>query len=216
MPKLEIVRNPASTTGTGRKSESATEIRLGDRVKDLRRLHRWTLDNASERVGLSRSALSKIERGEASPTFDAMQKLAHGFGLDLVEFLSPADTTTPTGRRSITRVGEGTTYETPDYTIRLLMEDLKITAFVATEIVVSARSFSEYVEWDRHPSEDFIYVLQGRMILYTELYSPVTLNKGDAVYFDANMGHACVSIGQHEARALWITSTNKGEVCNDN
>jgi transcriptional regulator with XRE-family HTH domain len=80
MPKLEIVRSPDDTTGTGRKSESATEIRLGDRVKDLRRLHRWTLDNASERVGLSRSALSKIERGEASPTFDAMQKLAHGFG----------------------------------------------------------------------------------------------------------------------------------------
>jgi transcriptional regulator with XRE-family HTH domain len=186
-------------------------VELGARVKALRQARQWTLDQASAHMGLSRAALSKIERNEMSPTFQTMQKLAQGFGLEWVELIgsrpgvASTESQAPTCRRSVTRADEGARYEMPNYGIRLLTGELKNTAFVAAEVQVKARAFAEYKDWDRHNDEDFLFVLAGEMVLHTEHYAPVTLSAGDSVYFDACMGHACVSVGPEDARALWIT-----------
>lgn len=201
MPELTVVT-----------AEGAPGARLGQpidiaaHVKRLRANRGWTLDQASERSGLSRSAISKIERGEMSPTFDAMQKLASGFGLSLVDFLAAGPPTPAAGRRSVTLADEGVRHETPAYGLRLLTAELSNIAFMAAEIVVRARSLEDYADWDRHDDEDFMYVLAGRVVLYTEHFAPVTLGVDDAVYFDARMGHACVSVSAEDARALWVTA----------
>jgi len=184
----------------------ASPLRLGARVKALRLARAWTLEETSARTGLSRSALSKIEREEASPGFQAIQHLAQGFGLDLVEFLTATPGAAVSGRRSITRAGEGARYDTPNYALRLLVNDLTRPAFVASEIRITARALSDYPDWDRHDHEDLLYVLEGELTLLTEHYQPVTLQVGDSVYFDARMGHACLSAGPGAARALWISS----------
>jgi len=181
-------------------------LQLGVRVKSLRLAKNWTLEETSARTGLSKSALSKIEREEASPGFQAIQRLAEGFGLDLVEFLAATPGEAVTGRRSVTLAGEGAHYRTPNYALRLLVNDLKNPAFVASEICIKARSFSDYQDWDRHDNEDLLYVLEGELALLTEHYQPITLKVGDSVYFDARMGHACLSVGPGDARALWISS----------
>ena len=65
-----------------------TAFKLGDRVRRLRRARGWTLDEAAGRCGLSRAALSKIERERMSPTFGALQKIAQGFGFELSELIA--------------------------------------------------------------------------------------------------------------------------------
>jgi len=72
-----------------------------------------------------------------------------------------------------------------------------------------ARSLEAFSKWDKHDNEDFMYVLEGIMVLYTEHYEPVTLKTGDSVYFDARMGHACIYLGKRPARALWISSSTE-------
>lgn len=180
-------------------------VDLAQRVRQLRAARGWTLDQAAQSTGISRSAISKIERDAMSPTFQAMQKLARGFGQSLAEFLA-TPTGPPTGRRSVLRADEGASVRTPTYGIRLLTGDLLHTAFSAAEIVVRARSLDEYGEWDRHNDEDLIYVLAGSLVLYTDHFAPVSLNIGDAVYFDARLGHACITTGPADARALWVTA----------
>lgn len=179
---------------------------IGDRVRRLRSARGWTLDHTSERSGLSRSAISKIERGGMSPTFQAMQKLAAGFSITLAELLLTGEPAPAQGRRSVVRGDEGPWHPTPTYAIRLLTAELKHTAFTAAEVVVRARSLDEYADWDRHDDEDLMYIVEGGMTLYTEHFAPVTLRPGDAVHFDARMGHACVSLGEADARALWVTA----------
>ena len=44
-------------------------LKLGARVREIRRSHAWTLEEASKRTGLARSTLSKIENEQISPTF---------------------------------------------------------------------------------------------------------------------------------------------------
>ena len=203
MPKFVVNKNAEGQAGA--------PVALGARVRALRQARRWTLDEASAQMGLSRAALSKIERNEMSPTFQTMQKLALGFGLEWVELIggkhgdAGTGQQTPTGRRSVTRADDGARYDMPNYGIRLLTGELKNAAFAAAEVQVKARAFSEYEDWDRHNDEDFLFVLAGEMVLHTEHYAPVTLTAGDSVYFDARMGHACVSVGPEDARALWIT-----------
>ncbi|MBP1875394.1 transcriptional regulator with XRE-family HTH domain [Ensifer adhaerens] len=203
MPKLTITRRPAEQR---LRSTEERPAELGARVKELRVAREWTLEEASQRIGLSRSALSKIERNEMSPTFHAMQKLAAGFSLDLLSFLASGEASPPAGRRSVTRKDDGTRHETPNYGLRLLMEEVRNTAFMVVEVLVRARGLDQFPDWDRHDDEDFMYVLDGEITLYTEHYAPAVLKSGDAVYFDARLGHACISTSDGDARLLWVTA----------
>ena len=71
---------------------------------------------------------------------------------------------------------------------------------------VHARSFDQFSEWVRHGGEEFLYVLEGEVMLYTEFYEPVALGKGDSAYYDCTMGHALVSLSETDAEVLWVTA----------
>jgi len=191
MPPKDMVRTP--------------EIDLAETVRRLRAEKGWTLEEAAGRTGLSRSALSKIERGEMSPTFQAMQKLARGFGIELAGLFGPADSPLR-GRRIVVRAGEGATTEMPNYRLRPFGGELRNAPFLAAEVIIHARFLNDFADWERHDSDDFLYVLAGRVTLFSERDGSVELGPGDAVYFDARVGHAAIATGEGEARALWITA----------
>ena len=185
---------------------SPTPIDLGARVRELRTERGWSLDEASARTGLSRSSLFKIEKGQMSPTFDALQRLAKGFGLEVSRLLVAGGANRAEGRRCISRKGESPGYESENYLQIPLAAELAHKSFLPFELILRARSFDDFEDWDRHDTEDFMYVLSGTMVLYTEHYEPVTLQAGDSVYYDGRMGHACVSESAEDAVVLWMTS----------
>ena len=47
-------------------------------------------------------------------------------------------------------------------------------------------------------------MLEGAVELHTDLYEPVRLEAGDSIYYDARMGHLCVSVSAEDALVLWI------------
>jgi len=119
---------------------------LGHRLKRVRIDKGWTLKEVSERTGVARSTLSKIENGQMSP-----QK--------------------------------------------------RILPFKAR---IKARSLDEFPGWVRHDGEEFLCVLSGTVQVFTEFYTPVTLEVGDSTYFDSKMGHAIVSLSKEDAEVIWI------------
>lgn len=180
-------------------------LQLGERVRAIRRNHNWTLDEAGRRTGLARSTISKIENGQMSPTFEVVQKLAIGLGIDVPQLFKPALERRSSGRRTVTRDGEGRPHPTPTYEHELLCTELANKKIVPFKSVVRARDFSEFEDWVRHEGEEFLLVLAGSVALYTEFYEPLVLNQGDSVYYDSGMGHACVSVSDQDATILWIT-----------
>lgn len=64
-------------------------LRLGERLKQIRLANQWTLEEVSQRTGLARSTLSKIENDQVSPTFSVVQKLTTGLNIDLPQLLTP-------------------------------------------------------------------------------------------------------------------------------
>lgn len=57
--------------------------RIAERVRGLRASQGLSLDGLSVRSGVSRSMISLIERGQASPTAVVLEKLATAFGVTL-------------------------------------------------------------------------------------------------------------------------------------
>ena len=186
---------------------SQTPLDLGARVRELRTERGWSLDEAAAQTDVSRSSLYKIEKGKMSPTFDALRKLAEGFGIAIQQLLVAPGDRRAASRRCITRRDGKPRYETMNYVYLPLAEDLAHKAILPFELIVRARSLDEYEDWDRHDTEDFVRVLSGTLVIYTEFYEPVTLQAGDSIYYDGRMGHACVSQGETDAVALWVSST---------
>ena len=188
-------------------AEAAIEpMKLGARVREIRRSRNWTLEEASKRTGLARSTLSKIENEQISPTFDAVQKLAAGLGIDVPQLFAPSSEGRSSGRRTATRAGEGRSHPTATYEHELLCTELARKKMIPFKSRVRARSFADFDGWVRHGGEEFLLVLEGAITLLTEFYEPLDLEIGDSVYYDSGMGHAVLSRSEEDALILWVTA----------
>lgn len=67
--------------------EEVASGRLGERVRKLRGEKGLTLDGLAARSGVSRAMISKIERGEKSPTLVVAAKVAEGLGVGLSQLV---------------------------------------------------------------------------------------------------------------------------------
>jgi transcriptional regulator with XRE-family HTH domain len=179
-------------------------FRLGERVRSIRVAKGFTLEQAGKRSNLAPSTLSKIENDQMSPTFEVLQKLARGLEIDLDEMLTTPREVPPSGRRSVTRAGHGRHHETSAYAHEFLCTDLTHKHIVPSKTRVRARSVKDFPDWVRHDGDDFLLVLEGSIELHTEFYEPVILEKGDSIYYDAQMGHICISVGPKDALVLWV------------
>ncbi|MFY3137883.1 helix-turn-helix domain-containing protein [Achromobacter xylosoxidans] len=179
---------------------------LAQRLRALRQARDWTLKQAALATGVSASALSKIENGLLSPTYDNLIKIAAGLELDVAELFTASDAHMGTGRRSLSRQGEGRQYETPYYDHRLLCTALSHKRMMPFHTRVKARSFDEFQDWSRHGGEEFVYVLEGEVELYTEFYEPARLKAGESFYIDSRMGHRVISLSKQDALVLWVST----------
>ncbi|WP_263079812.1 XRE family transcriptional regulator [Endozoicomonas sp. Mp262] len=189
------------------RENSVSPLKLGERVREIRLSQSLTLEEASKLTGLARSTLSKIENEQISPTFAAVNKLVKGLGIDIPQlFTQPENRHATRGRRDITRMGEGKPHPTTTYEHEMLATELSGKKMVPYRTTVKARSFEDYPGWVRHDGEEFLLVLKGRILFYTEFYQPVVMEEGDSAYYDAEMGHVLTSLSDRDAVILWVTA----------
>lgn len=65
--------------------------RLAERLKDLRLARGWPLQHLADISGVSRSALSRIENGEVSPTAETLGALSGAFQITISQLLAPVE-----------------------------------------------------------------------------------------------------------------------------
>lgn len=200
----EIIRITRKTRSGA--PSTAEPIDLGKRLKALRIQRDWTLANAAEKTALARSTLSKIENRQMSPTFEVLQKIARGFGVDIADLFSAEHPQPATGRRSITRKGTGRQHVTPTHRHELLNAGLARKRMLPFRSSITARSLNAFDGWMHHDGEEFVYILKGKARIYTEYYEPVDLKPGDSIYLDGKMGHSLISTGPTDAVVLWVVT----------
>jgi transcriptional regulator with XRE-family HTH domain len=72
-------------------AEAVFTRRLGARLKAEREARSWSIAALAERSGVSRAMISRIERGEVSPTAALLTRLSGAFELSLSRLLARAE-----------------------------------------------------------------------------------------------------------------------------
>lgn len=192
---------------------------FGAAIRRLRTERGWTLRDLSQRSNISQSALSRVETGQITLSFDRAHALSRALEADFTQFLKQmgpqadkeAGSSLAAGWRSITRRGEGhhVTQSNADY--EYLCGDYLYRKMVTGIAVISARSLEDHGPFVTHPGEEFIFVIEGPVVLATEIYAPLTLETGDSLQFDSMTPHAWYSGGSVNARVLFSVSDPRWE-----
>jgi transcriptional regulator with XRE-family HTH domain len=201
-------RSPEPVPDTARagpapSAATADGAHIGARIKALRRERGWTLQELGRRADVSISALSKIENSVVSASFDTLLKIARGLDASF-ETLLDETAPGPASRLTTTRAGAGLPFETDRYSYRVMSGEIRQKHMIPLHMEVKARSISDTTEWSTHEGEEFIYILRGPIELNTEFYEPLRLETGDSAYFDSQMRHTFVSLGEGPGEMLSI------------
>jgi transcriptional regulator with XRE-family HTH domain len=188
---------------------------LGSLLRSLRSRNGWTLKEMSQRTNIPVSTLSKVEHDRLTLTYDKLVQLSQRLNIRISElFADAADSVEPavTARRSIGRTDDAVRVNTKNYDYHYLCPELRRKRMIPILTRIRAKSAQEFGALVRHSGEEYIYVLEGGIKVFTEFYDPVVLNVGESIYIDSNMGHAYVTAeGCDEATVLGVcSSTDEG------
>jgi transcriptional regulator with XRE-family HTH domain len=173
---------------------------FGARVRELRQGRRWSLEALSQASGVSRSMLSEIERGEASPTLALALAIARALGARLGDLVEG-------GHESELKVVR---HNDPAFDYRT-EGDCQIRTLSPLD---ADRTIEYYrLDFDRggelrsQPhftgTREIVYVDVGRVRVESG-GDEVLLTAGDSVTFAADVPHAIVNVGRSRARAYLL------------
>lgn len=194
---------PSYSTSPAREGGDA-EINVGNSIRALRNRRGWSLTDAAKNFGIGRSTLAKVEAASMSPTIGLLQKIAHGLEVDITALISNTNVAPASGRLTVTYSGQGEHHSTREHSHELLGSGLAHKRMVPFRSRIKARKTSKLPPWYRHDTEEFIFVLEGEVVLHTEHYAPTELTSGDSVYLDGRMGHCFVTKGESDAVVLFV------------
>lgn len=189
---------------------------LGVLLRGLRDREGWTLKQMSEKCGIPVSTLSKVEHDRLTLTYDKLYQLSQRLGLRMSELFAETDPSAPlpvTARRSLGDIERSVRVTTPNYDYYYLCTELRRKRMIPVITKIRAHSVEQFGELVRHTGEEYIYVLRGSVVVYTEFYDAVTLNEGQSIYIDSSMGHAYLTAdGCGEAEVLGVMSSGDEEL----
>lgn len=196
---------------TTHRRRATSKPTLGGLLRSLRMRNDWTLREMSERTGIPLSTLAKVEHDRLTLTYDKLQQLSERLNIRMSElFAEPGDAPEQpvTARKSIGTLDRALRVNTRNYDYYYLCTELRRKRMVPVFTRIRAKSVQEFGDLVHHHGEKYIYVLEGRIEIHTEFYDPITLEAGQSIYIDSNMGHAyIVGEGCDEATVLGVCSS---------
>lgn len=187
---------------------------FGAAVRNLRVARGWTLRELSKRCNISASALSRVETGQNTLSFDRAHALAHALGTDAMQLVqqmgwpdqSKSAAMEFKGWRSCTPSGEGQHVVKPHADYEYVCGDFLYRKMIAGIVRITARTLAEHGPMVTHPGEEFAYVIEGPVIFATAGFAEVTLKSGDCMQFDSSIPHAWYCASEKDARVLFNTT----------
>ena len=92
----------------------------------------------------------------------------------------------------------------PGTRIAALGQELKGRRFKTSIAEFTCTDIAQFGPWNRHETEDMLYVLSGSLAFHSEGYEVMRLEPGDSLHFDGRMPHACLTAGKDLCRCLYV------------
>ncbi len=177
---------------------SADLVKVGERLRRLRKERGWKLEDLAERTNLSRAYLSRLENGERQPSLTALFHIAQAYGVAFSSlFESEPDFESGVIVRAAqtpVRRGNGLFYAS-------LSKGSWAFNLHPIRIVVPAER--EEGEVYQHEGEQWLYVVSGRLGLEMG-DEEFILESGDAAHFSADNPHRLTALGGRDAEIILV------------
>lgn len=173
-------------------------MELGSKIRELRQAKNISIEQMSEKTGLSTGLISQIERDITGPSVASLWKIAKALDVSMNYFFDETQEENPIvrkdQRKKIMLPNSNISYE-------LLSPDLKDRKMecLLIEIDVGECSTEELIS---HEGEECGYVISGTLKVKwgTKEY---ILNEGDSIYFDSTVPHRYVNAGNKKCISIW-------------
>jgi len=185
-------------------------VKMGERLRQIRKDKHMTLSEVADRSGLAVSTVSKVERGLMALTYDRFNQLAQGLDADIAELFSEQGERFAPRSFAVARSGEYRLHETENYTYEMLFPEVWRKAMTPMMGTLKAHHRLRFDRFVRHPGQEFLFVLEGRVRVHLEDREPVDLQTGESIYFDSTRGHLYAAAGDEDARILVVCAHNGG------
>jgi len=87
LPFEYCAREPVPTYDAGHRAPETCRL-LGDNIRYMRMLRRWSQEALGLEAGLHRTLIGAIERAEVNTSLGTAEKIARAFGLSVAELLT--------------------------------------------------------------------------------------------------------------------------------
>lgn len=193
---------------------------IGERLRKRRLERGWSIRGLAERLGLSASLISQIERGQSNPSVATLYAIVNELDVSLDELLftdrrsasqSPAVSSTSVpvppvdpprhpvqdaGTRKSIRLASGVTWE------RLTTTSEPGVEFLHVVYEVGGASSSD-ATFQRHPGHEWGYVISG-VLQVTIGFDEYELHPGDSVSLASTLPHRLSNMGDQPVHAIWF------------
>jgi len=206
-PSSRSAKAPAAPPAA--KPAPAKPPALGPRLHAIRKARGLTLDELSERSGISKSMLSQIERGQANPTFGTLWNITQSLGLELSELVEAG------ARRPAAAIERLAANLTPTINskdgscvLRILSPGGTAGLMEWYELAIEPGGRLES-EPHGQGAMEHLSCLAGRLTVRSD-GAAQELAAGDTVRYRGDVAHAIVNPGKQPARALLVVITGGG------
>jgi transcriptional regulator with XRE-family HTH domain len=156
-------------------------------LRSLRLSKKLSLKEVALATNISTSFLSLVENGKSDITIGRLVRLVNYYGVALTDLIPPA----PDDREAeVTRVDErrliSSSSPAEGIDIYLLTPDTERTMMPMELEFDPAAQLAEY---GRHDGEEWVYVVEGCLLLTLDGAEPRRLTKGDSAYYPADRPH---------------------------
>jgi len=177
---------------------------VGLKLRQLRERQGLSLRALAQQCGLSINAISRIERGDSSPTVSSLHLLASALKVPITAFFEEsADQTTVLVRRDhrLRSQAQGIMMES----LGIGLPNQQIEPFLVT-VEAGAGSSKEPIT---HAGEEFVYCMEGA-VAYRVNNQIYELAAGDSLLFEASQPHCFYNASGRSTILLLIFQTADG------
>jgi len=170
---------------------------IGERIKFLRTDKGMTLASLCEKVNLSKSYLSQIERDRTNPSLTTLMNIAKAFDIDPRYFFESGDDTTLVQRADQVFQSEIITPEIIRYPLSPINASNTLQAY---KVVIKPHSPPQ--AFDTYSGEEMCFVLFGELTVVSgdETY---VLKLRDSIHYDAQFPHSWSNRSSQECEFIW-------------
>jgi len=184
-------------TASGTSDLNPIDIRIAKRLAALRAERGWSLDTLAERTGISRPTLSRLERGELSPTAAMLGTLCAQYGWTLSRLMADAEGGPP----SFVPAREQVTWKDPGsgYVRRIVSPPHPQLRGEMVEVTMPAGASVAYDASPVPGLEHHLWMLEGAVEIEVE-GSAFQVQRGDCLRYALSGPSRFKCIGKRGAR----------------